>query len=89
MDVTMQYNGYNAKNVAMSLGIRYAFLNFANILVFESKKFHTTVKTSLMVVPEPGDYIRVHDDGGLSIVKPRDLNKTKSRVIPCFEKSKR
>lgn len=81
MDVTMQYNGYNAKDVAMSLGIRCCFLNFANVLVFESENFHTTVKTSLMVVPEPGDYIRVHDDGGLSIVKPKHLH--------GFEKSKR
>ncbi len=40
MDVTMQYNGYNAKDVAMSLGIRCCFLNFANILVFESKNLH-------------------------------------------------
>ena len=76
MDVTMQYNGYNKKEVAQFLRIRCVWLFGHFFLGF------TTNDESHFVAPKVGDWVRIEDNGTLSIVEPNDLNKIKTRIIP-------
>ena len=42
----------------------------------------TTNDESHFVAPKVGDWVRIEDNGTLSIVEPNDLNKIKTRIIP-------